>query len=253
MNRLGLLIVDCETVQPHERAQPARVTALSERLASARLLRDPIVVLANGGGHMVLDGATRLAALRKLGCDHIVVQNVAQHDVRLAEWNHLVLSDDLDDLADIIRQMPGIVLSREPTPGSGHLVLPGGDRWSLSFDGEGDLATVLARLADTCAGLGTVIRTTSDLDPEEGALVIYPRFTMDDVLQAADSRRLLPAGVTRFVVPGRVLRLDYPLDMLHFREPTSLKQRRLDDFVATRFRAGAVRRYDESVILLDEA
>jgi len=253
LNRLGLLILDCEGVQPHERAQPARVTALAERLASSRVLRDPIVVLANGGGHLVLDGATRLSALRRLGCDHLVVQEVTRDRVGLAEWNHLVLSDDLGDLLEIIGQMPGIELSMEPSPGCGELLFPGGDTRSFTFDGEGDLATVLARLADTLAGLGTVVRTTERAEPEEGALIVYPRFTIEDVVQAMGSGRLLPAGVTRFVVPGRVLRLDYPLDMLHFKEPTGLKQRRLDDFVSTRFKAGAVRRYDESVILLDEA
>lgn len=253
MNRLGLRIVECQSVTPHERAQPARVTALAERLASARVLRDPIVALENGDTHLVLDGATRLAALKKLGCNHVVVQQTTQPEVSLAEWNHLVLSDDLEGLVGVVGQLDGIELSDEEKPGSGRLLFPGGETWHISFSGEGDFTTALAKLADTCAALGTVIRTTRSLVPDQGALVVYPRFTVDDVLEAAASGRLLPAGVTRFVIPGRALRLDYPLDMLHFAEPVTLKQRRLDDFVDMRFRAGAVRRYDEAVILLDEA
>jgi hypothetical protein len=50
--------------------------------------------------------------------------------------------------------------------------------------------------------------------PDGVALVEYPEFTVEQVLLAARSGRLLPAGVTRFLIPGRVLHLELPLDTL---------------------------------------
>ncbi len=50
--------------------------------------------------------------------------------------------------------------------------------------------------------------------PEMVALVVFPQFAPETVLRAAGDGRVMPAGITRFVIPGRVLRLNAPLEPL---------------------------------------
>jgi L-serine kinase (ATP) / ParB family transcriptional regulator, heme-responsive regulator len=84
------------------------------------------------------------------------------------------------------------------------------------------------------------------------ALVEYPDFTVEQVLLAARSGRLLPAGVTRFLISGRVLRLELPLDMLSDPRDLSAKNRWLHDYLTDKQRHGKIRYYREPVYLLDE-
>ncbi len=62
----------------------------------------------------------------------------------------------------------------------------------------------------------------------------------------------MPAGVTRFVIPGRVLRLNAHLDTL--RRPASLAQKNkwLNEPLTERLARAGARYYQEPVILLDE-
>jgi hypothetical protein len=64
--------------------------------------------------------------------------------------------------------------------------------------------------------------------------------------------RLLPAGITRFVVPGRILRLNAPLEVLAGPEPIAQKRAWLDLFVQTKLAGRGMRYYEEPVVLLDE-
>ena len=64
--------------------------------------------------------------------------------------------------------------------------------------------------------------------------------------------RLLPAGITRFIVPGRILRLNAPLAVLAANEPIAQKRDWLDNLVQTKLAGRGVRYYEEPVVLLDE-
>jgi hypothetical protein len=88
--------------------------------------------------------------------------------------------------------------------------------------------------------------------PDASALVEYPQFTVEQVLLAARSGRLLPAGVTRFVIPGRVLRLEITVDQMADDRSLDEKNRWLHDHLAEKERRGRIRYYREPVYLLDE-
>jgi hypothetical protein len=116
----------------------------------------------------------------------------------------------------------------------------------------------LSRLVSTYIGRWTVNRVIDPgadeiarQFPDWGALIEFPALTIPDVTEAALGADLLPAGITRFVVPDRALRLNYGLDELRAGE-LEAKQRRLDEMIQERARLGRVRRYAEPVIILDD-
>jgi hypothetical protein len=48
------------------------------------------------------------------------------------------------------------------------------------------------------------------LYPDIAGLVIFPQFDTSEVLELAEEGELLPAGLTRHLIQGRALRINYP-------------------------------------------
>jgi hypothetical protein len=71
-------------------------------------------------------------------------------------------------------------------------------------------------------------------------------------MKAAVTEDLLPAGITRFLVHERALRLNVGLDLLSSSESLETKQQRLEELIEQRARNGRVRRYEETVFILDD-
>ena len=88
--------------------------------------------------------------------------------------------------------------------------------------------------------------------PGMALLVVFPQFKVAEVLHAALSGDLLPAGITRFVIPGRILRLNADLAMLKSNVELAHKRAWLEQMVAEKLARRNVRFYQEPVTLLDE-
>jgi hypothetical protein len=88
--------------------------------------------------------------------------------------------------------------------------------------------------------------------PRLSGLFVYPKFSMEQVLEISRAGKRLPAGITRFVIPGRVLRLNFDLGRLQSEEPLAAKARWLNQRVATLIADHRVRYYQEPIYLLDE-
>ena len=81
-----------------------------ERIVESGLWRNPPIVtpLQDGSQRfMVMDGANRIAALRKLEYPHAVVQVVHPDDqgLKLLNWNHVILGFDPSQLVTTIEQL----------------------------------------------------------------------------------------------------------------------------------------------------
>ncbi len=88
--------------------------------------------------------------------------------------------------------------------------------------------------------------------PDLAALVVFPEYTVEQVLQIAKANRVLPAGITRFIIPGRVLRLNADLNMLKSDKSLTEKNEWLRKLVVNKLSQSEVRYYEEPVYLLDE-
>ena len=71
-------------------------------------------------------------------------------------------------------------------------------------------------------------------------------------MKAAVGDDLLPAGITRFLVPERALRLNLELELLSSPLPVEEKQQALESMLAVRAQSGRIRRYEETVVILDD-
>jgi hypothetical protein len=265
-----LRIVPLNSVFLHENVDPRRVERLAKRLEADDLLVNPPIVIEAGDRYVVLDGATRTTALKQLGYQHTVVQLVSpDEDLRLRTWYHTVRGADPTQLIKRIDDLPEIVMVEHESPKALGAVLA---RKRLCYLHTVEYRIFLVRAAsgvDDLEALNQVTKTyidTSDLTrtlttdmntlrqeyPDLTALVVFPQYTVEQVLQIARNSQLLPSGITRFIIPGRVLRLNVELDYLKSDRSLDEKNTWLDQLVAKKLLKGRVRYYQEPVYLLDE-
>jgi ParB-like chromosome segregation protein Spo0J len=107
-----LRVVPLDTIWVHEDPDPSRFVALRDAIGKQGVLENPVVVgsvtaaAADRHRFVHLDGANRIAALRALGCTHVVVQVVDVHQpqqVRLSTWAHRTWVDPVDFLRHLQR------------------------------------------------------------------------------------------------------------------------------------------------------
>ena len=269
-NPLGLEIVALDRVLPHEHVDPRRVERLVNRLREDQVLSSPPVVVELDDHYVVLDGASRVTALRELDYPHILVQIVSpQAGLSLHTWYHAIRKIELAALLDRFKSLNEIGLV-ETSPGKvlDEMLEYGGLCYLHTIDGRVFLVQAAAgvnhlqalnMIADVYLSAGHVSRTLhTDPEilrqefPDLTALVVFPEYTVEQVLQIARAGRVLPAGITRFIVPGRALRINVDLARLSADESLSEKNRWLYDDIVQKFSNSRVRYYQEPVYLLDE-
>lgn len=269
-NQLNLVVAPIERVLPHEHYDPQRVAALAARLASEETLVNPPVVIHSEGAYVVLDGATRSQAFRQLGYPHVVVQVVDpdRDKIELHRWNHALTDVTPGQLMGRLRRTGGVYweladqataeLALEQRDILSYLVTPD-DQWYMAVAEAGaDGMTALNEIVAAYTRLGcTIVRTLETHPAETGipkmaGLMVFPRLSIDEVLRAGIDQKLVPAGITRFVIPGRVLRLHASLERLRAEVPLARKQAWLDKLITAKVYGRKVRYYQEPVLLLDE-
>jgi hypothetical protein len=72
------------------------------------------------------------------------------------------------------------------------------------------------------------------------------------VLALARDGELLPTGLTRHLIQGRVLRVNYPLSELKSAEPLEVKNAHLKAWLQRKMSSKEVRFYGEMTYLFDE-
>ena len=271
-----LRIVPTAHLVPHEHADESRTHPLVARIRAAGVFRDPPVVMPfpqDTSRYMVLDGANRTTACRLMGLPHTLVQVVepGAASVEVYAWNHVVWGLS----AEALRHEVETALGRELKPiaydegearltaqeASLLLATPDGRYWWTPRRNR-DLVAWLQELAwvvEAYLRRGHADRTglrrvdaVQQAYPRWAGLVLFPRFRAEQVLEVAWQGYKFPAGLTRFKITPRALRLHYPLDELAADRPLDEKNRRLQAWLAERLQAKAVRYYAEPTVLFDE-
>ena len=269
---LALELVPTEQVLPHEQIDDKRVARLMRRLEEdGRLVNPPVTTYWNGR-YIVLDGATRSTAFKRLGYQYLIVQ-VAQPDragFELHTWYHAISSkQSFADLRAYLQTIDGLILT--PLPGDQIQNAFRADNalcYFLDREGRATLAqcapdadhlAVMNALVSRYTDWGQVERTLlTDLSrllgqfPQMTAAAIFPQFQPETVFKVASRGDLLPAGLTRFVIPGRILRLNAELSRLKKEESLPAKRAWFNQFLEEKLARSRMRYYQEPVILLDE-
>ena len=118
---------------------------------------------------------------------------------------------------------------------------------------------LLNALVDTYRERGHLHRTMTEnladtltIYPDLTGLVIFPQYDPAEVLTLARDEELLPTGLTRHLIQGRALRINYPLSELNSHEPLEEKNTRLQDWLRAKLASKEVRFYGEMTYLFDE-
>lgn len=252
-----LRVVPLSAIRRHEEVDPLRVDRLSKRIQSDGTQVNPMMCLeASGGDLVLLDGATRTESIKALGLKHAVVQIVDPVRISLGTWHHVVRGVDTAEAVASIEDGDGISLVKGVGTPAVHT--HDGDSFRVTSHTLSDNAA-LSSLVGSYIGKWTVSRSpdprveaVTSRFPDWAIIVEFPTLTVDDVMKAAVENDPLPAGVTRFVVPERALRLNLPLAILDSDRSVAEKQIALDELLEKRAREGRIRRYEEPVFILDE-
>jgi hypothetical protein len=252
-----LRVVPLDSIRRHEEIDPLRVDRLVGRIKEDGVQVNPMMCVEGPGDVLVLlDGATRTESLRKMGLDHAVVQVVDPASLTLETWHHVVRGCDPNELLAAIEIHPDLSLSDGPGTPAVHLCT--GPVHLVTGAGISPNAT-LSALVSGYVGRWTITRAVDpslpvvgETFPDWAAVVEFPTLSVEDVMKAAVGEDLLPAGITRFLVPERALRLNVPLSLLQDNSSANQKQVALDRLLEERANDGRIRRYEEPVFILDD-
>jgi len=282
MENLDLRILRLADLLPHERTDTRRVDPLVARLRDEGLLRNPPIVapLADDDPRfVVLDGANRVTALRRMGVPHILAQVVDYGAVALHTWHHAITGYGSEDLMSQIAAIPGLacdqtdliharaLLARREVlafVSAATLQRTGGAPAVATYVVSGgstlrERTELLNQLVDRYEGVSRIQRTTSDIlsdarvvFPDACAVVVFPHYQPAEIIDLVREHVELPAGITRHVLPLRALRLNYPLEILRGDAALASKQSHLRDWIARKMASREVRTYSEPTVLFDE-
>jgi hypothetical protein len=222
-------------------------------------------------GYMILDGATRSAAMRQMGLPHMLVQvfKAEAEGLQLKTWHHVIREIGRHKLMELIKSIPDIefvtgnveTVSQEQFDlGSlcyihwidGSILLVQAKSGTNRLDALNRLTSTYIDASHTSRTLNNNIIQLQHEYSDMAALVVFPIYSVDQVLQIAQAGRRLPAGITRFIAPGRILRVNFDLDILRAVKSLREKNRWLHEQLLEKQNNGHIRYYAEPLYLLDE-
>jgi hypothetical protein len=273
-----LRILPLNLLVEHEFNDIQRTAPLAQRLEAEGLLKNPPIVAPIGDGDprfVVLDGANRTTALSSLGYPHVLVQVVKYEEpmVTLTTWHHLVTEMDPEEFIQALSMVEGIdlfpidllharaALARREcliyimvADGKVYVARPKVPGLFVSEQNQ-----LLNALVDTYKEQGKLHRAMTDsleearrLYPELTGVVVFPRYDPFEVLALARDGELLPTGLTRHLIQGRVLRVNYPLTELKSADGLEVKNARLQEWLRQKMVSKEVRFYGEMTYSFDE-
>ena len=286
-NLFELRFVHTEDLIFHETCDFKRTQKLAEEIKRDGHLKNPVLVgfvnaedgkklnheKGQGKKLLVLDGVNRVSALRLLNLPDVLIQIVDYEDkkVKLSSWNHLIFDAQKEEIIKKIKDLNLEVsfcpfnwrkeaLNHQKTISyflfrdmSGIVVNNG----SLTPE---DKVKNLYQLIALYNGRSEICYLDSENHflsvfehfKKSSAINLIPRFDKKEILDLVQKGVFLPFGVTRFIVPHRVLGLEVSCSVLSAQTPLSEKNLFLKELLAYRIKTKKVKFYQESVTLFNE-
>ena len=269
-NPLGLAVVQLKKVFPHEHIDPRRVENLIEKINHSEVFTNPPIVVPFKDYYVVLDGATRFSAFKKMGYPHIIVQVLKdKNKFKLDTWFHAIRKIDTDVLLNLLNELPLITMVKSDlNTVQAEMVEHGGLCYIQTVDKtiyriqakpEVNHLDALNELTAIYIKAGHVSRTLhDDIDillnefPDLTGVVVFPVFTLEQVLQIIEAGNVMPAGITRSIISGRVMRLNADFEYLKSDRDIDEKNKWLYDLVMEKLSKDQTRYYAEPIYLMDE-
>ncbi|MFQ3536804.1 MAG: ParB N-terminal domain-containing protein [Aggregatilineales bacterium] len=270
-----LRIVPTDSLIPHEEHDPQRSAPLIERIrAAATWLNPPVVAPLDAERYVILDGANRHFALKTLGYPYILVQvvNYESKAVQLETWHHVISGLSWFEFLRNLRAIKTFQIESTDLLSAraalarrevlAYTVLSDKRAYTLNAEVSTLAArtAVLREMVNTYKSRGTLNRINTDsismarrLYPEAVAIVVFPRYHPAEIMVAARDGIHLPPGISRHIIYGRAMRLNYPLSALaETGETLAEKNAALHRWIQQRMAERRVRYYAEPTYLFDE-
>jgi hypothetical protein len=275
MDLSQLKITSLKNLIPHELADFKRIEFLSKKIAQDGQLRNPIVVgkLQEGNRFLILDGTTRASALKILNFPDALVQVVdfQSPEVKLETWRHLILGTNKEE---IVEEAKRLNLNVTSTNRSGAMSVLNDKNVVSCFlfdeenslvitDGGSDLEVQireLKRLLSVCYRKSRVycaddeecFNLAKQVHNGEAVAHLLPTFSKEEIKSMALRGILLPIGVTRFIIPKRILRVDLSNEVLASSVSLEEKNLFLSELIKYRLENKKIRLYQEPILFLNE-
>jgi hypothetical protein len=261
-----LRIVPVEIVHAHETHDMQRSGPLIERMRAAEFIINPPIVAPMGDGeYVILDGANRCFALSQLAIPHILVQ-VASYEsgyVQLDTWQHVVSGWEIDQFLTHLEQYKKLTIVNEQISDAiAHLVLRVGQIQALcapvrtTHERNAILRDIVSIYQQNAKLYRTAIAEPDEiwkLFPDAIALAVFPSYSAADIIAAAKYDAYLPPGISRHIIYGRALLVNYPMSELKDETvPLAKKNDSLQAWIRDKLSKRQVRYYAESVYHFDE-
>lgn len=262
----NLRLIPVEAPQPHEEHDYQRAQPLIETIQQADVFTNPPIVTQTADNlYIILDGANRCHSLKALEFPHILVQIVSYNSgqVQLENWNHVVSEWDANAFLNAISQLPDIEIhDGQHKHAIAHVYTSSTDLYALTapVNSVHERNTALRDFVRVYQQNARLNRTPIN-EPNEvwnvfrnvTALVVFPGYAPKDIIEAARHQAYLPPGISRHIVQGRALQLNYPITALKDTQ-TSLedKNARLEEWLKNKFINRQVRYYAEATYQFSE-
>ncbi|NOZ62784.1 MAG: hypothetical protein GXO74_14020 [Calditrichaeota bacterium] len=268
-----LQIMPIANITFHEEPDEERSGKLIEYLRKENKLKNPPVVATYGKNnhYILLDGANRITALRRLQIPDVLAQVIDLFDEGLIflHWRHAVEHFSKREFVDKLRQIPSIKINRMA---AGTLQSnENGDLLCQILFGDGSLYAVRAhsdlfQRVEDLKQITALYKGSYYMDrvsytnlqhlkhnyPDFCALVVFREFTKEELVQLTEKKILIPSGITRVILPKRALRVNAPLDILRFDVSIDQKNHWLQKRINEQISDKSIRFYHEPTFLFDE-
>ncbi|SFS44547.1 ParB N-terminal domain-containing protein [Marininema halotolerans] len=248
-----LTLLPSEALLFHETYEQKRLNRVCQSMLEEGVIRNPALAMKlPSGKYLLLDGAHRVMAMKELGCKRLAVQVVRDEWVRLSAWNHLVpkgewwksLCCDPSIICVEMRREGRLLAYVKDTEGREVFLYPRARDQRLITHLTA-WHRIVSQYQHEC-----IVQRVADGDATrmgEGQILFsYPKYTLDELKWVVENGHLMPAGVTRTVVNGRLLNLNISLDLL---QAESVDQRRWEQLQASWARR--LRLYTEPVYICE--
>lgn len=212
-----LQLIDIDKLRFHEEREVSRLDKLIKKLNDCQHLNNPPLAIALKDDYfLVIDGAHRVAALDRMGCRRVPVQVVKLDQLQLDFWNHEIPNGYWIEKIQKEKRV-----SFEGGKNFSHYLC------SISYS-KGQQIEVYSQSEDKfLSDWNYIVKSYSEeysvnrlaswntqLINKENVIVKFKPISLEFIKQIVINNGILPAGVTRFNIKGRLLNLRIPLGLL---------------------------------------
>lgn len=249
-DRFQLEVIPIKDILVHEELDPSNSKELINFLKKSQNLSNPIIVAALGEKkYLQLDGMNRIYSFKMLGIKTISAQIVDynnQEEIELSSWLH-IFNGDIKKFLTFIEKDGSLTVSQGNMSQVGHRYIKESDFGRLctivtnkkevyfistagSFSEKIKRMNYLVSFYKNNLSRGALPYTLNHDNikvffkqySNDNIIVIFPTFTPQQIIESAKSGVLLPTGITRHLVKGRVLNINLSLSL--FDNKKSLKE-----------------------------